>query len=159
MRLTLGYSYHIKDSFFTLVQDQHLMSNKENGGYRPHYYCMPDKKVQNLYWAIPISSKVAKYESIMKNKIQQRGRCDTIVIGKFSGRECAFLIQNMFPFTDNYVDHVHTDNGIPVVISSQLQADITSKAIKVLNIWKTKPSILFTDVRKIIQELHANGDL
>lgn len=159
MQLTLGYSYHIQDRFFALVNDQHLMSNKENGGYRPHYYCMQDPMNQNLYWAIPISSKVGKYQQIMLDKIQRRGRCDTIVIGRFSGRDCAFLIQNMFPFTDNYVDHVHTDNGVPVVLSSQLQAEISTKAKKVLNLYKRFPNLLFTDVGKIMTALQNNGDL
>ena len=159
MLLTLGYSYHIRDSFFSLVQDQHLMSNKENGGYRPHYYCLQDKANPKLYWAVPISSQVTKYTNVMQKKIQRNGRCDTIVMGRFSGRDCAFLIQNMFPFTDNYVDHVHTDNGIPVVLSSQLQTEITSKAMRVLNLRKRVPSILFTDVEKIIKALQNNGDL
>lgn len=36
MEIRQGYSYHIKDEFFDLVQDKYLMGNKENGNYRPH---------------------------------------------------------------------------------------------------------------------------
>ena len=38
MQIRRGYSYHIRDEFFDLVQDKYLMSNKEEGNYRPHCY-------------------------------------------------------------------------------------------------------------------------
>lgn len=44
MEIRQGCSYHIKDEFFDLVQDKYLMSNKEQGNYRPHYYAIQDKK-------------------------------------------------------------------------------------------------------------------
>ena len=47
MEIRQGYSYHIKDEFFDLVQDKYLMSNKEQGNYRPHYYAIQDRKIQN----------------------------------------------------------------------------------------------------------------
>lgn len=56
MNIQQGYSYHIKDEFFDLVQDKYLMSNKEQENYRPHYYAIQDKKNPKLYWMIPISS-------------------------------------------------------------------------------------------------------
>lgn len=31
MEVRQGYSYHIKNEFFDLVQDKYLMSNKEDG--------------------------------------------------------------------------------------------------------------------------------
>ena len=40
MDVKQGYSYHIKDCFFSDVSDSSLMSNKENGNYRPHYYAV-----------------------------------------------------------------------------------------------------------------------
>ena len=64
MEIRQGYSYHIKDEFFDKVQDKYLMSNKENGNYRPHFYAIQDKKNQSLYWMIPISSQAEKYKVI-----------------------------------------------------------------------------------------------
>ena len=49
MEIRQGYSYHIKDEFFDMAQDRYLMSNKENGNYRPHFYAIQDKKNQSLY--------------------------------------------------------------------------------------------------------------
>ena len=68
MEIRQGYSYHIKDEFFDLVQDKYLMSNKEQGNYRPHYYAIQDKKNPKLYWMIPISSQAEKYKGIIEKK-------------------------------------------------------------------------------------------
>ena len=66
MEIQQGYSYHIKDEFFDLVQDKYLMSNKEQGNYRPHYYAIQDRKNPKLYWMIPISSQDEKYKGIVE---------------------------------------------------------------------------------------------
>ena len=108
MEIQQGYSYHIKEEFFDIIQDKYLMSNKENGNYRPHFYAIPDKKNQDIYWMIPISSQVGKYKVIIEKKKRKYGKCNTIVIGKFAGKENAFLIQNSFPVIAKYFDHIHT---------------------------------------------------
>ena len=58
MEIQQGYSYHIKDKY--------LMSNKEQGNYRPHYYAIQDRKNPKLYWMIPISSQAEKYKGIVE---------------------------------------------------------------------------------------------
>ena len=58
MEIKQGYSYHIQDEFFDMIQDKYLMSNKEGGNYRPHFLAIQDSKNKNLYWMIPISSQV-----------------------------------------------------------------------------------------------------
>lgn len=78
MEIRQGYSYHVKDEFFELVQDKYLMSNKEQGNYRPHYYAIKDKKNPELYWMIPISSQVEKYKGIIEKKKKRYGKCNTI---------------------------------------------------------------------------------
>ena len=96
------YCYHIKDDYFITAakylktKDTHLMSNKEGGRYRPHCLCFEDENNSSILWAIPLSSQVEKYKSIMQKKIDRFGRCDTIVIGQFAGKDSAFLIQNIF---------------------------------------------------------------
>lgn len=88
MKVQQGYSYHIRDDFFDLVKDKYLMSNKEDGNYRPHFYAVQDKKNSALYWMIPISSQADKYKKISKKKKERYGKCNTIVIGKFAGCTC-----------------------------------------------------------------------
>ncbi len=68
LKVQQGFSYHIKDEFFDLVKDKYLMSNKEGGNYRPHFYAVQDKKNLDLYWMIPISSQAQKYKVIIEKK-------------------------------------------------------------------------------------------
>ena len=88
LKVQQGFSYHIKDDFFEMIKDKYLMSNKEDGNYRPHFYAVQDKKNLDLYWMIPISSQVEKYKEIIEKKKQKYGKCNTIVIGKFAGCTC-----------------------------------------------------------------------
>ena len=50
MQLQEGYVYHINDGYFEKVQDDKLMQNKENGTYRPTFFCMRDEKHPFFGW-------------------------------------------------------------------------------------------------------------
>ncbi len=65
-----GYVYHIKDEYFIKANDPSLMQNKENGTYRPTFYCMRDKKT-SLLWLVPLSSRVEKYQAIYDKQIEK----------------------------------------------------------------------------------------
>lgn len=90
MEVKQGYSYHIEDRFFSDVSDSSLMSNKENGNYRPHYYAIEDSGNKDIFCMVPISSKVEKYKKIITSKINMNGKCSTIVIGIFAGKKVLF---------------------------------------------------------------------
>lgn len=49
-----GYVYHIKNSYFELVQDDKLMKNHEGNSTRPNYFCV---KMENndILWFIPMN--------------------------------------------------------------------------------------------------------
>ena len=87
------YSYHIKDAYFTNAEKYlgtkctNLMSNKEGGGYRPHFLCFEDDNNPSVIWAVPQSSQVEKYRRLVERKTERFGRCDTIVIGRFAGKD------------------------------------------------------------------------
>lgn len=158
MEIQQGYSYHIKDDFFNLIQDKHLMSNKENGNYRPHFYAIQDKKNPRLYWMIPISSQAEKYKAIIEKKKKKYGKCNTIVIGKFAGKENAFLIQNTFPVIEKYFDHVHTIQEKPVTIHKELNRLLTENLGEVLAMYNRGIKLTFTDILaiKAIMEKELN---
>ena len=151
MTIRTGYSYHIKDDFFTLINDSFLMSNKEGQNYRPHFFFINDPNDPDVFWAIPQSTQVQKYREIINNKIAKYGICDTIVIGRFGGRENAFLIQNMFPVIAKYVDHEHTINGQSVHIHNDVKKRVTSCAAKVLNLYYQGKKLIFPDIERIFQ--------
>lgn len=107
MKIEEGKFYFLNDSFFEEMKDNNLASNKDNGNKRPCYYCFKDKKEDELIWFVPISSKVDKYKKIYENKRKKYKRVDTLVFGKVNGEERAFLIQNMFPTIEKYIEEVY----------------------------------------------------
>lgn len=116
MKIQSGFYYHIKDAFFEEAQDNSLMANKEGGNYRPHYLAIQDSSNPEIYWMVPVSSKFEKYQEIHNRQIARYKKCTKIVLGKCGGRNAAFLIQNAFPITADYFDHIHTSKGIPLTL-------------------------------------------
>lgn len=149
MVIAIGKSYHIKDDFFALVNDDKLMVNKEDGNYRPHFFFFADPVTDGIFWAVPQSTKIAKYQNIMQNKISKYGKCNTIVIGNFGGKDNAFLIQNMFPIIEKYVDHEHTIGGVGVNIHNALSKTIISNAKQVLSLHNRGVNLVFPDIDRI----------
>ena len=88
----------------------------------------------NILWFIPMSSKVEKYEEIIKDKIQKYKKCDTIVIGNYRGRDNAFLIQNMFPIINKYIDHIDTVQGKALQVPSETRKLILDKVNKIFKL-------------------------
>jgi hypothetical protein len=145
-----GYVYHIKDEYFTLVNDPTLMQNKEGGTYRPTYYCLKDEKTA-LLWVVPMSTKIEKYQAILEKQMRRYGRCLTIVIGEFDERKAAFLLQNMFPITEAYLDHIHTKNGNPVPVRHSLQQDILTRMKQLLGLIAHGREPVFTDTQRLVR--------
>ena len=145
--------YIIKDSFFEYVDDPYLKGNKE--GNRPHYYCFQDS--DGLYWMIPLSSRVEKYKKIMDKKLQAGKPCDIIHIVKLDDdRESAFLIQDMFPITEDYIEREYTIAGNHLMLTSEHSVRaIETKAKKVLGLLKRGIKFIPTqpDVNEIINKL------
>ena len=125
------------------------MSNKEDGNYRPHFYAVQDKKNSELYWMIPISSQVEKYKEIIEKKKQRYGKCNTIVIGKFAGKENAFLIQNAFPIIEKYLDHIHTIQGQPIMVHKELNKVLVKSLQDILAMYDWGIKLFFTNVQEI----------
>lgn len=110
MQINVGCFYFIKDSFFDVIDDSELMQNKENGNKRPCYYCFKSKEYDSIIWFIPVSTKIDKYQKIYDKKLQKQIKLgktpsiDTIVFGNVANTYSAFLIQNMFPVTEEYIE-------------------------------------------------------
>ena len=145
--------YIIKDSFFDDMNEPYLKGNKE--GNRPHYYCFEDSVTQ-LYWMIPLSSRIDKYKKIMDNKKKAGKPCDIIHIVKLDDdRESAFLIQDMFPITEEYIEREYTIAGNHLMLTSEHTVKtIEQKARKVMGMLKR--GVKFTptqpDVMKMIEK-------
>lgn len=133
MQIDVGYFYFIKDSFFDIMDDPELMKNKESGNKRPCYYCIKSKKYDNIIWFIPVSTKIEKYKKVY---------------------DSAFLIQNMFPVTLDYIESQYIKNKVPIKVSNQLQTEIIYKSNKVLNLYNHgMKNIVFPNIDRILEKL------
>ena len=146
--------YIIKDRFFEDMSDPYLKGNK--AGNRPHYYCFGDGNT-GIYWMIPLSSRIDKYKRIMERKEKMGKSCDIIHVVKLDdSRESAFLIQDMFPVTEEYIEREYTIAGNHLMLTSEHTVkDIEKKAKKVMGMLKrgvkftpTQPNII-----KILEKL------
>lgn len=114
------------------MNDPYLKGNKEAN--RPHYYCFKEEQT-GLFWMIPLSSKIDKYKKIMNKKIEAGKACDIIHIIKLdNGKESAFLIQDMFPISERYIEREYTIANNHLIITSEHSAiEIEKKARRVMN--------------------------
>ena len=143
-----GYVYHIKDEYFEKVNDDMLMQNKENGTYRPTFYCLKDKKT-SLLWMVPLSSRVGKFRAIHDKQAKKYGRCLTIVLGEFDGKSAAFLLQNMFPVTERYLDHIHTRNNNPVPVKHSVHSEISTNMKRLRQLHARGRKVVFPDITRL----------
>lgn len=105
--------YVIKQSYFDRFADRGLMWNK-NG--RPNYYAWRDKS--GVIWMVPLSTQVEKYKA-KHNEILGHGKQSFFAFGSIGGQERVFLIWNMFPVTEHYIDHAYTVNGKPYIVKRE----------------------------------------
>ena len=94
----------------------------------------------------PLSSRVEKFKRIYDKQVNKYGKCLTIVLGEFDGKEVAFLLQNMFPIRDYYLDHIHTHNCNPVSVKHSIQKEVNTR-IKTLRQLNSKgKKVVFPDI-------------
>ncbi len=92
----------------------------------------------------------------------QKPKCNTIRFGDVLGQSRAFLIQNMFPITEKYIDHLYLDKNTknPVTIPSEQEKDIITNAKETLKLVQYGyRELVFSDIIKtreeLINELHT----
>ena len=146
MKIKEGYFYFIKDEFFEKFKNYNLMQNKENGNKRPCYFCFKDKHNPKIIWFVPISSKIEKYKKIYENKRKTRKQVYNFVFGQVMGVEKVFLIQNIFPTTEEYIFGKYVMNGIDVNISESLRREVVETAQQVIEFAKIGVNIPFYDI-------------
>ena len=146
--------YIIKDKFFEDMSDPYLKGNK--AGNRPHYYCFEDRTT-GTYWMIPLSSRIDKYRDIVEKKVRAGKNCDIIHIAKLDdSRESAFLIQDMFPIKEKYIEREYTIGSNHLMLTSEHTVnEIERKARKVMSMLKR--GVKFTptqpDVMAILKKI------
>lgn len=164
-----GFFYFISDEFYKKYDPKNLlMQNKVGTHNRPCFFAFPDPKNANIFWFVPISSQVEKFEKILQNILDkqiERGvkfpKCNTIRFGKVMGQKRAFLIQNMFPVTTDYITSIYIDRNTkkPVTIAPKTKKDILVNAKKVLKlVFRGYDNLVFSDILKMRSDLIAEQE-
>lgn len=128
MDVKAGCFYFVSDSFFKTVNDPFLKQNYENTK-RPHFAIK--EKGTSLIWLVPCSSKVEKFEEIIKKRQnkKQRDPYNTIKIVSILNRKSALLFQDMFPIAPHYIQAQYIRGGQPVRIAdTKLLSELESTA-------------------------------
>lgn len=95
-----------------------------------------------------MSSKIEKYRKLQEHKMKKNGVCDTIVIGKYRRKDAAFLIQNIFPITEKYIDHIDTIRNQAVAVVEGTQKEITTKVNKIFKLKSKRNKLDFSRCRQ-----------
>lgn len=149
--------YFLKDQYYIDFPDDKLMKNKEmvNGipHNRPCFLAFPDHRDSRIFWIVPISSRVEKYRAAAQKAEQKYGQCDTIRFGRVLGRQAAFLIQNMCPATEQYLEPYMDKNSCAIQIDGRIASDVEQRAKKVLALYRRGAKVIFPDVGSIYDAL------
>lgn len=133
MKITAGAVYFVQDAFFEKVNDPYLKINYESTK-RPHYFALQDLET-SLFWLVPCSSKVEKFERILAQKKERHKPTDTIQIVRIQDRKTALLFQDMFPIADSYIDSPYIRGGQPVYIADpKVVQELEKTARKVIKL-------------------------
>lgn len=162
-----GHFYFITDQFYfdhdanrSLMQNKEMVAGMQHD--RPCFFAYEDKKEPNNLWCVPISSKIKKYEDIYNKKLEKQRlkginfpKCNSIRFGEVMGRKKAFLIQNIFPVTYDYILSAYIDKNTKkeVTISPQTQKDIISNAHDIVKLAFHGINLTFADITEIYSEL------
>jgi hypothetical protein len=127
--------YKIKPKYFLDFPSPNWMEDKKG---RPYYYCICDS--DGIFWMIPLSSQVDNYKKKIAKEESKRGagNCAYYHIGLIAGIERAFIISDMFPIADNYIDSAYTIGGRHYVAKDKnLVKGVRSRAMRYLNLVKS----------------------
>lgn len=153
-----GNFYFLKENYFTDFPDRKLLRNHpadEQGPHdRPYFCAFCDSRNPDIYWMVPLSSRIDKFREIRHRKVQQWGYCDTILLRRISKRTQAVLIQNMCPISIHYIKNLCTLSNGPLRASSSTTEEIQRKAKGVLaKHLHQQMRIIEPDVRSIYSTL------
>ena len=143
-----GKFYFIKDEFFDVFKNYGLMENKDNGTKRPCYFCFKDKKFKDIIWFVPISTKYDKYQKVYENKKAkiEKKPVYNFVFGNVLGKKAVFLIQNIFPTTEKYIEEKYVNSNKDVEIPIIVKNEIIRTSLRVVRLAENGTNIPFYDI-------------
>ena len=141
-----GKFYFIKDEFFEIFKEYKLMENKESGNKRPCYFCFRDKYNEKIIWFVPISTKYEKYQKIYEKKQEKQKRVYNFVFGEVVGKKAVFLIQNIFPTTEEYILEKYITDNKDVEIPLNVKNKVINTSKKVIQLAERGINVPFYNI-------------
>lgn len=141
-----GKFYFIRDEYFDIFKDYSLRQNKEGGTKRPCYFCFKDKD-DDIIWFVPISTKYEKYERIYQGKKKELRKVYNFVFGEVVGKKAVFLIQNIFPVIEKFVQEKYKLAGIDVSISENVKKKVIAYSRQIIHMEDYGIKIAFNNIK------------
>ena len=131
------------------------MENKEEGTKRPTYFCFRDKKDKNILWFVPMSSKYEKYLKIY-NDIKRKKVIEPnnfVFARNLAGKKAVFLIQNMFPTLEKYIEQEYKKAGISIKVPKAVKEEIDRKTRDIFTLTNKGIVATFTNLPEFIKDI------
>lgn len=144
--------YVLSEDYFAKYGTKYTMDNKH--GARPYYFAVAAQN--GILWLVPLSSKVEKFRLSIEadEKRHGKGSCIFHYIAKVKGKESAFLIGDVIPATEKYIDHAFTVGGVPFIIGDKADIKaIQSKLSRFLTLVRRGKLKPFVDILAIERAL------
>ena len=152
-----GTLYFMKDEFLdTYGEKYNLMDNKEKKGTkRPTYFCFRDNKETQLLWFVPMSKQYEKYRKIYEEKKEniRKEPNNFVFFNNVAGRNGVFLIQNMFPTIERYIQEEYCRKGKRVKVAIPLQKEILEKARNTIALANKGIVATYTNLPEFIKDI------
>ena len=151
MKMIKNGFYLIKNEYFFKMQDPSFPFQK-NG--RPAYYCIEDKNNKDIFWMIPMTTKIDKVNKIIQ-KSGGEDKCKIYLINP-TEKSSAFNIQDIFPITENYIEREYKRADQHYIIKNKkLIQEIEKRANDIINIKMLKSVLTKNEIniRKIYKIL------
>lgn len=100
---------------------------------KDHIILLCKIKKTSIFWLVPCSSKIEKFEKIVLKRKEYNRPNDTIKIVTIQNKKTALLLQDMFPITRQYITNQYIRGGQAVRIADiKVIADIERSARRVI---------------------------
>ena len=156
MKIVEGKLYFIKDKFIKKYNSKYqLMENKVAGNKRPTYFCFRDKFDKNILWFVPISSQYQKYMKVYNDIKSKKGiEPNNFVFARnLAGKKAVFLIQNMFPTIEKYIEQEYRKAGISIKVPKSVKEEIDRKTRDIFALTNKGIIATFTNLPEFIKDI------
>ena len=156
MEIVEGKLYFVKDEFVEKYNPKyHLMENKEAGTKRPTYFCFRDKIDKDILWFVPMSSKYDKYLKLYEDIKSKKGiEPNNFVFARnLAGKKAVFLIQNMFPTLEKYIEQEYKKAGISIKVPKVVKEEIDKKTRDIFALTNRGIVATFTNLPEFLRDI------